>query len=389
MKPSIRLLALFALIPLPLLACSGAKTAGVLLTERTGALSDFGAATAAGAALATTQGDPASTSGGNAARMTLLERDTGSSPATAKAEAESAVKLVACGIGLSDSDEAFAAAPVFAKAGKPFMVVGATDPRIPERCGKGTFLACFGDDAQAEAIARFAAASFGKRCVVVTDSTRDYTRGLTNFFRGSFEREGGSVVAQIDRRGVSFKAELAALRARAEAAGVAFVFVASEPDGLSEMLGAIREAMPKLPIIGGDGLDCAGVAMSGAAPSDGVYFATHGWFGKGASADAQAFARAYAAAHGTPPPNAFAALGYDAVMLVQHATRKAGGAENPNPGALAKAIGEIRDYQGATGVISYAGGPVPRKDVWIVAVMKGERELARRMPAAPAAAPKK
>lgn len=389
MKMVSRLFAPLVLLTLPLIACTAGRTGGVLLTERTGSLADFGVATSAGAEVATAQGEPSAAQGGRPVRIALVERDTASTPSTAKAEAEAIVHEVACGIGLSDSDEAFAAAPVFTKAGKPFMVVGATDPRIPERCGKGTFLACFGDDAQAEAIARFAAASFGKRCVVVTDSTHDYTRGLTNFFRGSFEREGGSVVAQVDRRGVTFKAELAALKARAETAGVNFVFVASEPDGLSDLLGAIREAMPKLPIIGGDGLDCAAVTMSGGVPSDAVYFATHGWFGAGASADAQAFARAYAATHGSPPPNAFAALGYDAVMLVQHAARRAGGGQNPNPAALIKAIGEIRDYQGATGAISYAGGPVPRKDVWIVAVMKGQRELARRMPAAPAAGPKK
>jgi ABC-type branched-subunit amino acid transport system substrate-binding protein len=183
-------------------------------------------------------------------------------------------------------------------------------------------------------------------------------------------------------------AELSALKTRADAAGVNFVFMASEPDGLSELLGAIREAMPTLPIIGGDGLDCGAVATSGRAPSDRVYYATHGWFGKGANADAEAFAKAYAAVNGTPPPNAFTALGHDAVMLVQLAARRAGGVENPNPGALLKAISEIRNDRGATGEISFGNGPVPRKDVWIVAVMKGERELAKRMPPGPVAPPK-
>ena len=389
MSPLARVVLPIALVSVAMLGCSSHKAGGALLTERTGTQADFGNAATAGADLATTKGDLTGVKTVKHVGITLEQRDTASSPATAKAVAESLAPEVACGIGLCDSDAVLAAAPVFTKAGKPFMVIGATDPRLPERCGKGTYLACFGDDAQAEAIARFAANGFGKRCVVVTDSMYDYTRGLTNYFRGSFEREGGSVVAQLDRRGVSFRAELAALKARATEAGVNFVFVASEPDGLSELLGAIREAMPVLPIIGGDGLDCAAVSTSGSAPSDRVYFATHGWFGKGASADAEAFAKAYAAANGTPPPNAFAALGYDAVMLVQLAARRAGGVENPNSGALIKAIGEIRNYHGATGEISYGNGPVPRKDVWIVAVMKGERELAKRMPPGAVAPPKR
>lgn len=377
-------LAVFALLTAFLMpGCSSGSTGGALLTERSGAQADFGNASTAGAQLATTRGDLTGVKSAQHAGMTLVQRDTASSPATAKAVAESLVPQVACGIGLSDTDAALAAAPVFARAGKPFMVIGATDPRLPERCGKGTFLACFGDDAQAAAIARFAAGSFGKRCAVVTDSMHEYTRGLTSYFRGAFEREGGSVIAQIDRRSVSFRPDMAALGQRAQAAGVDFVFVAAEPDGLSELLGVIRDAMPDRPIIGGDGLDCAAVSTSGARPSDRVFFATHGWFGKGASADAEAFAKAYAVANGAPPPNAFAALGYDAVMLVQLAAQRAGGVEHPDPRALAKAIAGIRDYQGATGTISYANGPVPLKDVWIVAVMRGERELARRVPAVP------
>jgi len=76
-------------------------------------------------------------------------------------------------------------------------------------------------------------------------------------------------------------------------------------------------------------------------------------------------------------------------MLVQLASRRAGGVENPNSGALIKAIGEIRNYHGATGEISFGNGPIPRKDVWIVAVMKGERELAARMPPGAVTPPKK
>jgi branched-chain amino acid transport system substrate-binding protein len=380
MKPAARFALALCLLPVTLLACSSQKGGGALLTELTGSQADFGIAATAGAELASAKGDVMGLKPRDHVGIALVQRDTASTPATAKAGAEELVSEVACGIGICDTDSALAAAPVFAKAGKPFVVVGATDPRLPERCGKGTFLACFGDDAQAESIARFATGSFGKRCVVVTDSMYEYTRGLTGYFRGALEREGGSVIAQLDRRGVSFQAELAALKSRAATAGIDFVFVAGLPDGLSDLLGAIRAALPTQPIIGGDGLDCAAVTTSGAAPSDQVYFATHGWFGKGASADAEAFARAYAAAHGAPPPNAFAALGYDAVMIVQLAARRAGGVANPNPAALTKAIGEIRNYHGATGVISFGNGPVPRKDVWIVAVSKGERQLARRMP---------
>ena len=54
---------------------------------------------------------------------------------------------------------------------------------------------------------------------------------------------------------------------------------------------------------------------------------------------------------------------------------------NTPPAAVAKAIGKIQNHRGASGVISYANGPVPQKDVWIVRMAKGQRALATRIPA--------
>jgi ABC-type branched-subunit amino acid transport system substrate-binding protein len=48
-----------------------------------------------------------------------------------------------------------------------------------------------------------------------------------------------------------------------------------------------------------------------------VYFTTHAWFGTGATPEARAFADAYTNAYGKPPANGFAALGYDATMIMQ------------------------------------------------------------------------
>ena len=73
--------------------------------------------------------------------------------------------------------------------------------------------------------------------------------------------------------------------------------------------------------------------------------------------------------------------GYDATMIMQMAVNKSGGPLNTTPAAVAKAIGQIQNYRGASGVISYANGPVPQKDVWIVRMAKGQRALATRIPA--------
>ncbi len=371
----------FLLALLSSLAGCQSQNAAALLIDRSGTQADFGIAASAGAQLATARGDLQASEIPAGSGIAMLEIDCGSSGAQAQAAANGVAREAFCGIGFSDSDEALAAVPVFVKAGKPFMVIGATDPTLPSRCGKGVYLACFGDDAQAAAAAIFAAKNFGKRCALVTDSAYDYTRGLTRYFRNAFQREGGSVVLQMDRRTPDAAKEIAALKARADAFD--FVYLASEPDDLSALLGLLREALPGKPIIGGDGLDCAAVATSGTAPSDRVFFTTHAWFGEGASPEAKAFAEAYTLAYGTPPGNAFAALGYDAAMLVQVAAKRAGGVQNPDPARLSKAIGEIRNWRGVTGEFNFTDGPVPRKSVWILEVSKGQRRLASRMPAPP------
>ena len=363
--------------PLLLTACASHAPTAALLMEQSGANADFGMAASAGAQLAMQRADLDSAIRAlPAARLRLVERDAASTPAAAKAAAQELEPMALVGVGLNDSDEAMAAVPVFTQAGKPFMIVGATDPVLPNRCGPGTFLAAFSDDLQAQAAAKYAARTFGRRCALVMDARYDYTSGLARAFVQAFEKLGGTVEARIDLRSPRAMESVAAL-----GSGKApdFVFLSAEPDGLRLMLGPIRAALPFVPIMGGDGLDCSIYDQVPQMQSEAVFFTTHAWFGKGATPEAAAFAAAYLDAFGTPPPNGFAALGYDAMSMVNTAVNKASVLGPPSPADIAKAIGEIRNYRGASGVISYADGPVPRKDVWIVGIRRGERFLADRV----------
>jgi len=349
--------------------------------EQSGANADFGMAASAGAQLAMQRADlDAAIRPLPAARLRLVEKDAASTPAAAKAAAQQLEPIARVGVGLNDSDEALAAVPVFTQAGKPFMIVGATDPVLPNRCGPGTFMAAFSDEVQAQAAARYAARTFGRRCVMVMDSRYDYTSGLARAFTQAFEKLGGTVETSVDLRSPRAMAAVAALKAEK---APDFVFLSAEPDGLRMMLGPIRDALPFAPIMGGDGLDCSVFDQVPHLQSEAVFFTTHAWFGKGATPEAAAFARAYLEAWGTPPPNGFAALGYDAMSMVNTAVNKASVLGPPSPKDIAKAIGEIRNYRGASGVISYGDGPVPRKDVWIVGIRRGERFLAHRVAPSP------
>ena len=367
--------------PAPSTALASTPTHIAVLAAETGPMSPVGLTAMRGAQLAITEHNRAST-----LRFDAECIDTQSSSARATEIARAAAARNTIGIGFTDSDPALVAIPEFTRLGKPFVVIGATDPKLPARCGAGTFLACFGDDAQAIAAADFAAARFGKRTLVIFDSRHEYTRTVASFFRSRFGNEvGGSAVAEFDLSFTPAPAIAPHLVAPANKAD--FIFVACMPEDIAAVLKSVRSALPTTPIIGGDSFDCDAVlntptttgqastnAAAATAPSDHVWFTTHAWLGAGASPAAQAFVAAYSAAYGTPPPNAFAALGYDAARLAIDARTRAG---SDDPKAIAAALAATTDFHGVTGTISYANGPVPKKDVWMVSVTNGTLQLAR------------
>ncbi|MBU3683365.1 MAG: hypothetical protein FGM39_05025 [Phycisphaerales bacterium] len=279
-------------------------------------------------------------------------------------------------LGLCDTDLALASVPAFSKAGVPFVVVGATAPDLPVRCGEGTFLACFGDDAQGRAAADFAHARFGTRLAIVFDSRSVYARTVAGFCRDRFREQGGTVAMEFDLAAtpaVQVGAFMAGLQDRADA-----IYVACEPGDVGPILASIRPVLPAIPVIGGDAFDCDAVATSGRHPSSRVYFTTHAWFGVGALPEAVAFADAYRTRWGEAP-SGFAALGFDAANVVLAALDRAHAAgKGVNPAAVRAQIAATRGFPGASGTIDYARGPVPAKDVWVVEVTAGGRALALR-----------
>ena len=133
-------------------------------------------------------------------RVELLERDGQTNEADVR---RATASLVASGcsaiIGLSDTDQVLAAAPIAARAGVPFVTSGATSPRLTKQVPDWLFLACFGDNAQAAASAQFATDQLGARtAAIVYDKNMDYTRLLAKYFERSFRAQGGRVVATAD-----------------------------------------------------------------------------------------------------------------------------------------------------------------------------------------------
>lgn len=278
---------------------------------------------------------------------------------------------VVAGIGQSDTTFVMAAAPLFQEEGIPFVTSGATHPELPAWVGDYMFMTPFGDDDQSYAIADYAYDELGVRNVAVwTDNSMDFTKALSAFFTERFEERGGEIVGidQFMMGDTDFSAQIARLAAIDPAPDAVFVSAIPSEAGLS--VKQIREQGITMPIVSGDGFDTDLVAtVPGPEMADDVYFSTHTYRADDRE-EVLTFIADYQEEYGIEPENAFAPLGYDAMMLVADAIERAGSAE---PSAIRDALAETNGFKAVTGEISYTReNMVPPKPVSIISVQNGE-----------------
>src|SRR5215470_1229634 len=155
------------------------------------------------------------------------------------------------GIGYTDSTYALDAGRVFQKARIPFITPGATAPDLPQ-VGSGIFLAAYGDDAQALAMAKYAWNELKLRHVALwVDESAVYTRTVGGYFEKFFRNLGGTV----DRRsiaGVTDFGELLVAFKKAEPKPQA-IYGASMPQSAVSLIKQVREAGVGVPLLSGDG----------------------------------------------------------------------------------------------------------------------------------------
>lgn len=325
-------------------------------------------------------------------RVELLERDGQTDPALVRSEAENLAALdVTAIIGLSDTDQVLAAAPVAARAGIPFVTSGATSPLLPAQVPDWLFLACFGNNVQAAAGAEYAADWLGARtAAILFDKDMDYTRLLQRYFGQSFSAQDGTVVLRAGFH--TGKHDIAKLLAPpagendedGEESGATptaqLLFVAASPDDAGPLVRKLRAAGYRQPIMGGDSYDNPELIETARETGGGVYFTTHAAFGLAHSTIAmRQFTTWYRSAYGRPPENAFAGLGFDAINLVAKAILRA---KSADPRKVRDALLETRGFAGVSGSLSYAGGSLaPRKAVTVVAVRRRAELAAQITPA--------
>jgi branched-chain amino acid transport system substrate-binding protein len=273
-------------------------------------------------------------------------------------------------IGYCDTHWVLTGAPIAREYGIPFITPGATHPRIPERTG--AWLAPFGDNAQAAAIAEYAYEDLGLRKVAVwVDTACDFSVAVCAYFVDAFKYYGGTVVYEdyFEIDWTDFSALVTRLKAKQDAKEVDSVYIGAIPGNVGLIVKQLREGGVTVPILGEDGFDTPLLAEVGGEHAEGVIFATHVSL-ESPEPRVVRFVKAYEEMWGIKPENAFAALGYDAMNLLAKAIETIKSAE---PRKISAGLTLIRELPGATGTISYpVGSKVPNKSVAVLVVKEGK-----------------
>jgi len=216
------------------------------------------------------------------------------------------------------------------------------------------------DSVNGQDLARFAT-TLGHKRVAILYENNSYGRGLADSFRRAFR---GDVMAlePVSVDGKEVEPYLAYLRLREPE----LVFVAgSDGSGLEILREARRQGLTSA-FLGGDGW--AGITSDTAA-SDGVYVGAP-FSAEDPRREVQDFVRAFRTKFGREP-NSFAALAYDATMVIAQAIQQGGSSREAVRDYLAS-MQDGRAYRGLTGNIAFQPtGDVAGKPMTMTRVRRG------------------
>lgn len=229
---------------------------------------------------------------------------------------------------------------------------------------------CFIDPFQGTVMAKFATAELGVgNAAILIDNSSDYAKGLAQFFKENFVKEGGAVTAEESylQKDTDFKATLTKIKAT----NPDFLYVPGYYQEVGLIVKQARELGMNMPIAGGDGWDSAKMPeIAGAAALNNTYFSS--LYSPEDSSDINKnFVAAYEKAYGQKP-DVFAALSYDSALLVAEAIKNAGSTE---PAKISEAMAKINGFSGVSGSVTFDDKHNPVKSAVILEYKDGAQSL--------------
>jgi branched-chain amino acid transport system substrate-binding protein len=221
-----------------------------------------------------------------------------------------------------------------------------TDPAVT-KTGNYIFRACFVDTFQGEVMASFAINSLkAKKAAILFDFNSPYSKGLTDYFKLSFARLGGSIVSEqtYTQGDADFKGQLSSIRS----AEPDVIYIPGYYGDVALIAKQARLIGLAQPLLGGDGWDAPELWQIGGDALNGAYISTH-YSVDAPSPAIEQFVALYKQRYGNLLPDAHAALAYDAARLLFDAIAHTGSTEGDK---LRDALAQTKNFNGVTGVIS-------------------------------------
>ncbi|MCX7023527.1 MAG: ABC transporter substrate-binding protein [Spirochaetes bacterium] len=287
-------------------------------------------------------------------------------------------KVVAI-VGAQGSGEAIPVAPIMNEAKIPLVASTATNPKVTVTESGAVnaymFRACFTDPYQGAVAATYAYNKLGKRKAAIFMTVDDaYSAGLSEFFKKSFTKLGGKIVAEV-----SFTAGEKDFRApltKIKASNPDVIFSPNYYTDVSLSAKQARELGITSVMLGGDGWPSENLISLAGTALEGCFFVNHLDFSDPSVAD---FKNAYKAKFKKNAElNSY--MVRDALAMVIDAIQRAGTIDSV---AIMKAL-ETTDIQGITGHIKIGPTHDPvGKDAAIIKIVGTEMVFQEKIQAQP------
>ena len=300
----------------------------------------------------------------NGQKIELLAEDDEGQPeksvsAYKKLTTKDGVKLI---IGSLTSGCAIAITPL-AQAQKIVQIApAATAPAVTD-AGNYIFRACYDDPFQGTVGGKFAAETLGaKRAAILYDIGNDYSVGLYENFKTSFEANGGEIVSleSYSTGDKDFNAQLTKIKN----ANPDVVYLPDYYSTVALIVKQLRAQGIDTPIVGADGWD--GLTENAGDEVLNGFYSNH-YAADSTDEKVQNFVKNYKEKY-TLTPTSFGALGYDSVYMLKDAIEKAGTADSEK---VREAL-EATNGSYVTGHLTFNEKHNPVKGAVIVELVKGD-----------------
>lgn len=257
-------------------------------------------------------------------------------------------KVVAI-IGSYGSSLSMAAGDVVKEARVPAVGCSPTNPLVTLN-NDYYFRVCFIDPFQGTVMANYAVNELGaKTAAIIQDVQQDYSVGLSAYFKEAFKKLTGSEASIVGEASYNtgdqdFSAQLTNIKSL----NPDVIFAPGNYGESALLIKQARDLGITTPILGGDTWESPEFLEIGGSAVEGIVYSTHFTSEAPVTEASETFLEEYKAKYGKDA-NAFAALGYDAYMVIIEAIEKAGSAD---PVAIRDKIAETSNFVGATGIIT-------------------------------------